>query len=99
MGSFFGIDAADCTPLQDEPFWRWFLNYYQTENRAYLPTLLEMMQTIAGHPELSDLVEQELLDAPYPALRAGVFTPYSARLRATYAGLIEALRTRRRLSF
>lgn len=89
----FGIDAADCTPSpHNASFWHWFLDYYQTENPAYVPTLLQMMQTIAEHPELPDLVEQELLSAPYPALRTGVLTPYSERLRTTYAGLVEALR-------
>lgn len=89
----FGIDAADCTPsAHDASFWRWFLEYYQTENPAYVPTLLGMMRTIAEHPELPDLVEQELLTAPYPTLRTEVFTHYSERLRTTYAGLVEALR-------
>lgn len=89
----FGIDAADCTlSPQDASFWHWFLDYYQTENPAFVPTLLEMMQTIAEHPELPDLVDQELLSAPYPALRTGILMRYGERLRTTYAGLVEALR-------
>jgi hypothetical protein len=39
---------------------------WSTENPAYVPTLLEMMQTIAEHPELPDLVDQEFQNDRHP---------------------------------
>lgn len=64
----FGIDAADCmfrAPLF-EGYWRDYLAHYRQHEPARVPVILAMMGRIAGHPELPDLIEQELVEAPGP---------------------------------
>jgi hypothetical protein len=91
----FGIDAADCsfhTPLFPN-YWEDFLKHYQTHDPARLPILQEMMQRIAHHPELPDLVEQELTNAPGPVLdhlARGRYT-YGDNLREMHNSLARAL--------
>lgn len=92
----FGIDAADCSfgsPLFQD-YWEAFLEHYQTHDPARLPVLREMMQRIADHPELPDLVEQELANAPGPVFeciaRFG-YSDYGDNLREMHACLVQAL--------
>jgi len=66
----FGIDAADCAfraPFL-ENYWQHYLDHYQAQDPARLPVIYEMMQRIAHHSELPELVEQELREAPGPVL-------------------------------
>jgi hypothetical protein len=92
----FGIDAADChfhAPFS-ENHWQWVLEHYQTHHPSSLPVVREMMQRIAGHPELPDLVEQELINAPGPVLEhlAQLGRPsYGDSLRKMHASLVQAL--------
>jgi hypothetical protein len=92
----FGIDAADCSfhhPISQN-YWENLLEDYQTHDPARLPVFREMMQRIADHPELPDLVEQELANAPGPVLehlaRVG-HSGYGDNLREVHACLVQAL--------
>ena len=46
--------------------WRDYLTQYRSHEPESLPIILEMVQRIASHPELPDLIEQELEEAPCP---------------------------------
>lgn len=91
----FGIDAADC--LFHAPFgkdsWRAYLAYYRTKRPEALPIILDMMERIARHPELPELLEQELLAAPGEVLNRPLndVRLSSANLRAMHSCLIQAL--------
>ena len=93
----FGIDAADC--MFHAPFiqnyWPRYLEHYQTHEPERLPVIRDMMQRIASHPELPDLVEQELLDAPGPVLEVPYLDTglYGRGLRTMHSSLIDALET------
>lgn len=91
----FGIDAADCTfqaPFL-EHHWQWYLDHYQKHDPARLPAIHEMMQHIARHPELPDLVEQELRDAPGPVINhlAHLHSSYGENIRMMHQELLQVL--------
>ncbi len=91
----FGIDAADCmfhAPfIQD--YWPHYIEYYRTHGPERLPVIREMMQRIASHPELPDLVVQELLAAPGPVLEVPYLDTglYGRGLRSMHSHLADAL--------
>jgi len=94
----FGIDAADCgfLPPISQDHWKHFLEHYQTHDPARLLVLREMMHHIADHPELPDLVEQELANAPGPALDCLArlrlhLSHYDENLREMHRCLLRAL--------
>jgi len=92
----FGIDAADCSflPPISQEHWEHFLEHYQTHDPARLPVLREMIQHIADHSELPDLVEQELANAPGPVLenlaRLRLYN-YGDNLREMHRSLLHTL--------
>ncbi|GHO66854.1 hypothetical protein KSC_057460 [Ktedonobacter sp. SOSP1-52] len=92
----FGIDAADCrfyTPFLEDR-WQRFLEHHQKHNPAGLPVLREMMHRIVEHPEVPDLVEHELANAPGPVLEHLArldHGQYGENLRAMHASLVQAL--------
>lgn len=83
----FGIDAADCSfhaPFLQN-YWQHYLDHYQAHDPECLPIVYEMMQRIADHPELPDLIEQEIVHAPEPVLS------YLIRSHQTYPENIHAM--------
>ncbi len=96
----FGIDAADCAfraPFL-ENYWQYYLDHYQVQDPARLPVIYEMMQRIAHHSELPELVEQELREAPGPVLEhlAHQHSTYSENIQVMHH---ELLGTLQKLSF
>jgi hypothetical protein len=96
----FGIDAADCsfhTPLLHN-CWQQFLDHYQTHDPTCVPVLLEIMQRIAHHPELPDLIEREIVQAPGPVLQNPIhdYQSYSDNTRAIHDELLRTLREQAR---
>ena len=89
----FGIDAADCRfhPPLFQGYWQHLLEHDQTHDPARLPLHREMMQHIAAHPELPDLVEQELANAPGPVWKHLGLSHYGENIRKMHANLIQAL--------
>jgi hypothetical protein len=91
----FGIDAADC--MFHSPFvrdyWLRYLEHYRTDDPARFPIIRDMLNRIASHTELPDLIEQELLDAPGPVLKVPYLNTdlYSTDLRKMHNSLIDAL--------
>lgn len=91
----FGIDAADCmfhAPMLED-YWLRYLEHYRTNSPECFPIIHDMMQRIASHPELPDLVEQELLDAPGPIFEVPFrdIHLYSRDLREMHNCLVHTL--------
>jgi hypothetical protein len=91
----FGIDAADCmfhTPFLED-YWSRYLERYRTTSPECFPIIRDMMQRIASHPELPDLVEQELLNAPGSVFEIPFRDTrlYSRDLREMHNSLVHAL--------
>ena len=91
----FGIDAADCgfRVLFLENYWKRFLDHYQSHDPARLSVIDGMMQRIAQHPELPELIEQELVNAPGPVLKhlpCG-YHAYSENVQAVHNELLQTL--------
>ena len=82
----FGIDAADCNfqPPSSQDYWHSYLDHYRKQDSTCLPTLYEMMQRIARHPELPNLIQQELAKAPSPV------SEYFTRTHCTYGENMQA---------
>lgn len=73
-----GIDAADCAfraPFL-ENYWQRYLDHYQAQDPTRLPVISEMMQRIAHHAELPELIKQELREAPGPVLEHLAHQPF-----------------------
>ena len=91
----FGIDAADCTfhAPNLSHYWQVYLDHYQTHESTRLPVISDMMQRIAQHPELPDVVEHELRAAPGPVMKhlAPLPSSYGDNLRRMHQDLLEAL--------
>lgn len=94
----FGIDAADCmfhAPFGKD-YWLDYLERYRMKSPEAFPIIRSMMERIANHPELPDLIEQELLDAPGAVFDIPFHDPhlYSDNLREMHRCLIKALERR-----
>jgi len=91
----FGIDAADCmfrAPLFQD-YWLDYLAQYRMQEPERLPIILDMMQCIASHPELPDLIKRELVEAPGPVFDIPYreLARYSTNLRRMHQDLMDAL--------
>jgi hypothetical protein len=90
-----GVSAADCTPYaRDAAFWQW----YVTEQRQSLPAaaavvVIEALETLARHPDITDLIGDDLERSPFPGLQNGLEEYYVDAVAVTHAGLVEFLRS------
>jgi hypothetical protein len=97
--ALFGIDAADCmfhAPVFTG-FWRDYLVQYRSHEPESLPIILEMMRRIASHPELPDLIDQELEEAPCPVFDIPYreVARYGSDVRLMHQDLMDALERER----
>jgi hypothetical protein len=88
-----GVSAADCVPYaRDADGWRRSMHAQRLGQSATAAVVvLEGLEMIARHPEIVQLIGDDLERSPFPSLQKGLEEYYIDAVRVTHAALVEYL--------